>query len=269
MGSVIRNSFTLLITFAALSACGLRPAWQTIAEQAEFQTGYVDTERFRHLVIGNRSPARQGEAGLLQIYVEGDGTPWIRPDRVAVDPTPTNPVMLRLMELSRQDAVYLGRPCYFGLATSRGCEPRWWTFARYSQPVIDSMCEAANEISAHAGAVELLGYSGGGAIVMRMAACTDKLVRIVTLAGNLDPAAWTKHHGYSPLTDIAPEAPGTAGSVRSIHLQCRDDTNIPPAITDRWFENHPDAIRRLVSQCTHASGWEEVAPPILGEYRLH
>ena len=106
--------------------------------------------------------------------------------RVAVDPTPTNPVLLRLMEESEGAAVYLGRPCYFGLSTSKGCEPRLWTFDRYGREIVESMCLAANEIARQHGAqsVQLIGYSGGGTIVVGMRSCTDHLVAVATIAAN-------------------------------------------------------------------------------------
>ena len=38
-------------------------------------------------------------AGALHVYIEGDGTPYVARHDFAADPTPRNPLMLRLMTL--------------------------------------------------------------------------------------------------------------------------------------------------------------------------
>jgi hypothetical protein len=197
----------------------------------------------------------------LRIYIEGDGTPWISTNRVSIDPTPTNPVLLRLMHEVDHPAVYLGRPCYFGTSTDSGCDARWWTFERYSVTVIESMCEVANKISRQYGAdtVQLVGYSGGGAIVVGMRSCTDRLELITTIAGNLDPAAWTEYHGYSSLhgESLIEGARSMRAGVTEVHWQCAEDENIPPEITDIYFAERPEAKRHIVDSCSHAAGWQQ------------
>jgi poly(3-hydroxybutyrate) depolymerase len=123
------------------------------------------------------------------------------------------------------------------------------------------MCEAANQISRQYGAetVQLVGYSGGGAIVVGMRSCTDRLNLVTTIAGNLDPAAWTDHHGYSALhgESLIGGARSMRVGVTEVHWQCADDENIPPEITDKYFTARPEAKRQIVESCTHASGWQQ------------
>jgi hypothetical protein len=244
------------VCLVSLSACALRPDWQQLATAGNLESRWLDAGRFRHLVLSNEI-----RGSHLRIYVEGDGGPWIRENRVSVDPTPTNPVLLQLMHDATHPAVYLGRPCYFGSATSRECEQRWWTFDRYGRVVVDSMCAAANQLSRQRGAqtVQLIGYSGGGAIVAGMSACTEHLVSFSTIAGNLEPNAWAGHHGYSPLRDLSPlvAAASRQSDVKEAHWQCRDDLNIPPSITDDYFAARKRAIRHIVGSCTHATGWQQ------------
>jgi hypothetical protein len=166
-------------------------------------------------------------------------------------------VLLRLIHDTDHAAVYLGRPCYFGTSTDQACNQRWWTFERYGDTVVASMCDAANEIARQAKSVELIGFSGGAAIAIRMTACTGKLTRLTTVAGNLDPNAWTTYHDYSPLiSDILIDELPPAG-VAEVHWQCSNDENIPPRITDGYFETRPLAVRNIVADCTHATGWEK------------
>lgn len=256
-----RVSAPLLVAAACLfqlSACVLRPDWQVLAGEGSLESRWLETGRFRHLVLWNR---HRGDH--LRIYVEGDGSPWIRKTRVSVDPTPANPVLLRLMHDATHPAVYLGRPCYFGSASDRVCDERWWTFDRYGCVVVDSMCDAANLLSRELGAstVGLIGYSGGGAIVVGMSACTENLVSVTTIAGNLDPQAWTEHHGYTALRDLSPLADRPA-QIAEIHWQCRDDLNIPPSVTDEYFATRNHAIRHIVGSCSHATGWDSHWPQI-------
>lgn len=257
MGSnkVYPSRVLICACFLLLSSCVLRPEWQRLAIDGNLKSGWLDTGQFRHRWLSSGVPGSH-----LRIYIEGDGTPWIRQNRVSVDPTPINPVLLRLMHDTGQPAVYLGRPCYFGTATDSGCHERWWTFDRYGQVVVDSMCQAANEISrgAKAETVQLIGYSGGAAIAVGMSACTDRLVALTTIAGNLDPAAWTAYHGYSSLLDVAPfdKTRPAAGSFIESHWQCSKDTNVPPAITDKYFASRPAARRHVIDGCTHSTGWD-------------
>jgi len=247
------NEVGLTLVALLLAACSINPAWRILADEGRLASSLIDTGMFRHRVLANNIAGDH-----LVVYVEGDGTPWIREDRVSIDPTPTNPVMLRLMLPASHPAVYLGRPCYFGLATSPACESRWWTFDRYGRRVVDSMCAAVNDLARSAESVSLVGYSGGGAIVVRMSACTRKLDSVTTIAGNLDADAWTTLHGYTPLVDDPRAVSLPPPGVAETHWQCRTDTNVPPEITDGYFALRPSAVRHIVDDCSHASGWEQV-----------
>lgn len=246
------NEVGLILVALLLAACSISPAWRSLAAEGRLVASEIDTGIFRHRVLANDIAGDH-----LVVYVEGDGTPWIREDRVSIDPTPTNPVLLRLMLPATHAAIYLGRPCYFGLATSPGCDSRWWTFERYGRRVVDSMCAAVNKLAAAAESVSLVGYSGGGAVAVRMSACTRKLESITTIAGNLDPAAWTRLHNYSALIDDPRAATLPPPGVQETHWQCRADANVPPGITDSYFDRRPFAARHIVDDCTHATGWQQ------------
>lgn len=252
-----------ILAIACLTGCALlSPEWMRLAEESNLESRWIKTAYFRHLVLSN---ARDG--AHLRIYIEGDGSPWARRSRVAVDPTPTNPVLLRLMHLADHAAVYLGRPCYFGSATDSNCDSSWWTFNRYSRQVIESMCAVANALieERKADTVQLVGYSGGAALVIGMTTCTDRLAAITTIAGNLTPAAWTQYHGYTPLDDLtlvnfATQAPAT---VSEMHWQCESDQEIPTVITANYFAARPKAARTIVKECGHSSGWDHFWPRLV------
>lgn len=241
--------------------CGLRPQWQEVANDAGLNVYWVDSNAFKHLVIENSHPGRH-----LRIYIEGDGLPWIRERRIAVDPTPDDPYLLRLMTEDVQPAIYLGRPCYFGTATSESCRPALWTSERYGDSVVSSMCDAANRLSfeRNAKTVGLIGYSGGGAIAVAMRRCVRDLSAITTIAGNLDIEAWAAYHGYAPVELPSPPESAAASGERLVetHWQCLQDKTVPPSITDKYFDRHPQARRIIVDDCEHADGWERYRPRI-------
>ena len=126
------NKAAWITVTVLLGACALNPTWRSLAADGQLTSSEIDTGAFRHRVLANDVAGDH-----LVIYVDGDGTPWIRERRVSIDPTPNNPVLLRLMLQASHAAAYLGRPCYFGLATSVGCESHWWTFERYGARVVD------------------------------------------------------------------------------------------------------------------------------------
>ena len=96
------------------------PDWRSRAE-------IVEGRAFRHVVVRNHGPAARE---LLHVYIEGDGRPgFLYPSR---DPTSRTLLMLHLMELDPAPSIYLGRPCYLGLANDRQCNSHYWTDRRFS-----------------------------------------------------------------------------------------------------------------------------------------
>jgi hypothetical protein len=80
------------------------------------------------------SANQQARKPSLHIYLDGDGRPFVHRTRVARDPTPQDALVLALLAIDPDPAVYVGRPCYHGLEFD--CDPRLWTTARYGEAVI-------------------------------------------------------------------------------------------------------------------------------------
>jgi len=141
--------------------------------------------------------SQRSEPLVLNVYLEGDGTPWRYRTIVMPDPTPRRPLMLELMSADPSWSLYLGRPCYNGTSRDAGCDNRLWTSARYSPQVVDSMASAIRVISERhdVDEIRLFGHSGGGALAVLLTEQLSNVKLIVTIAGNLDIDAWTDHHG--------------------------------------------------------------------------
>lgn len=183
---------------------------------------------------------------VLTIYIEGDGRAFVSRRRVSVDPTPRDPVALKLAAADPAASVaYLARPCQFLEPLPEACEPRYWTTGRYAPAVIASMDAAVAELKQRSGAgrVTLVGFSGGAVVATLLAQRRDDIDWLVTLSGNMDHRAWTRHHGDTPLADsLNPLADmDKLAGVRQLHLAGGADDTVPPALVAAFVRALPPA----------------------------
>lgn len=176
-----------------------------------------------------------GRPGPLIVYVEGDGLAYLDARTPSSDPTPSDPVALRLAAADPGPAVlYIARPCQFaaGRADPR-CGVRAWTTGRFADDVVASVDDViTRERVRHPGrALVLVGYSGGGVIASLVAARRSDVARLVTVAAPLDVADWTRRLGVSPL-DGAPlplDRIDRLSRVRTVAFAGRQDKVVPVA----------------------------------------
>lgn len=213
--------------------------------------------------------------GRLRIYLEGDGVPWIGGNRIARDPHGSRNVAFELMRLDPHPALYLERPCYHALNQADPCRPELWTMGRYSPEVVSSLETALRSWleTRHPrplASLQWIGYSGGGTLAMLLAPRFAASDLVVTVAGNLDLAAWTEHHGYLPLSQSLDPArqPPLAASIRQIHLAGRQDANVPPRLVEPVVARQPAAEWLVYEDLGHADGWAEVWPAVLESVTL-
>lgn len=206
-----------------------------------------------------RQFAREARGELLHVYLGGDGRPWLKARYPARDPSGRNPLVLDLMRLDPGPAIYLGRPCYHGLASQVYCTPLLWTMQRYSEPIIDAMGDALRQLVARwqPRAVLLVGYSGGGVLALAIAEQMTLPVYVVTLGSNLDVRAWTDYHGYLPLDGSRDPArsPARYASLPQLHLQGARDSSVPPATTAGYTAALPKAAVLTLQDADHRCCW--------------
>jgi pimeloyl-ACP methyl ester carboxylesterase len=170
--------------------------------------------------------------------------------------------------------LYLGRPCYFALQRQAVCSPALWTSRRYSSEVVAALVAAASRYAAaqRFRRVLLIGYSGGGTLAALMARTMPDVAGLVTIAGNLDPQAWARWHGYLPLTGsldpaLAPPPP----RLPQWHLVGGSDANVPRLVVGRYFARAPSARVWRYPGFGHVCCWVRVWPSaiesILAELR--
>lgn len=212
-------------------------------------------------------------ARSIVIYIEGDGLAWLTRTRLSTDPTPRSPMGLKLAALDGgPNVVYLARPCqYTGVGINPRCGPALWSDARFSGEVIEAMNRAIDAVvpSDHGG-LELVGYSGGAAVAVLMAARRQDVVSIRTVAGNLDSVAVNELHGVSPMpaslnpADVAP----ALAALPQVHYVGEDDTVVPPVIAQGYAAKAGDRrciVIHVVPGITHSEGWTRIWPKTMDD----
>ena len=264
--SVFRVCLSCLTALVA-SCGGATISSEQLAIEAGLEKERLRGDPFQHLAyIGNRTG---GGSTALHVYLSGDGTPWIGGTRIAADPTPRNPIALRLMALDPDARLYLGRPCYEGFSDSGGCGPYYWTAGRYSEPVVASMTSALRRYIDDNGFEEvvIIGYSGGGVLAWLIAERVPEVRVLVTIAANLDIDAWTSRHGYTPLRgSLNPASRGPLPErLAQLHLVGSRDTNVPPLLVRSALENASGYAKVLTFATDHRCCWESHWPAVLDE----
>jgi hypothetical protein len=254
------------VALALLSAAGCacpETRIDRLAAQAQLTREVVDGAGFEH-VLYRSTHAQPGPQ--LHVYIEGDGSPYLDRFVVAPDPTPRRPVMLELMSHDPAPALYLGRPCYFGQEHDPGCGPQYWTLRRFSPEVVASLAQVVRaEIArTHAEHVTLLGHSGGATLALLLAQRVPQVHRVITIAGNLDPLAWSRMHGYQPLSgslDPVEQSPPRSDLLLT-HYAGGADQNIPPEMIRSAAQRVGGSVV-VVPGFTHTCCWSRIWPQIL------
>lgn len=248
-----------------LAACAT-PSERLLRQARELGFASWQTQAGGFALQAFYKPAAGGKR-ILHVYLEGDGTPWSDRVHIAADPTPRNPLMLRLMALDPAPALYLGRPCYNGHAQDAGCRPLLWTHRRYAPEIVEAMVSAVRAFQRERGHAELalLGHSGGGALALLMADRLTGVQAVATMAGNSDIDIWADLHGYSRLDGSLNPANANAGGRPEFHWLGAQDTRIPPDTFASILAKRPGARVRVLAEVGHAQGWERRWREILAE----
>lgn len=209
------------------------------------------------------------DTARIHVYIDGDGSPWLGAGRVAADPSARDPLILELLHRDDTTALLLGRPCYYQSAPAAGCEPWLWTMGRYSETVVASLETAARQVLARypRADVTVIGYSGGGTLAVLLAPRLPRVSRVVTLAANLDTAAWTAAHDFSPLAGSLNPAdlPPLPASIRQRHLFGAQDRDVPRALAARFLDRQPAVEVTVLPDFDHRCCWAQAWPALLGE----
>jgi len=199
----------------------------------------------------------------VRVYIEGDGLAWITPTQASADPTPIHAVGLSLAALdSSPNVVYLARPCQFSLQRSLQCTTADWTGKRFSEQLVQVMDRELDIImrGAPQQKIELVGYSGGGAMAVLLAARRSDIASLRTVAGNLDDEAVNRYHHVSAM----PESLNPIDFARKIehipqrHFYGGRDKIIPSFVTESFVQRQQGLCATIttVAEGNHQDIWE-------------
>ena len=186
------------------------------------------------------------------------------------NPTPLNPIALKLaLAQPEGNAAYLARPCQYINHQDRFCEQDYWTSKRFAPEVINSTNQAVEQLKSKFSAktITLVGYSGGGAVAALVASLRADVIKLVTIAGNLDHKAWTKHHHISPLlgslnpTDYWHELE----RIPQVHLVGAKDRIVPLSVFDAYQSAFPvtkKPLANVIMNFDHQCCWVKIWPTL-------
>ncbi len=178
----------------------------------------------------------------IDVYIEGDGFAWVSRTEPSLDPSPHDATGLALAAADpAPNVVYLARPCQFTpMDQSPRCAIPYWTSRRFAPDVIAAMDEAIDHVVARVPGqqINLVGYSGGGAVAVLIAARRHDVASLRTVAGNLDTEYVNRIHDVSAMpqslnpVDVARQIAG----IPQIHFSGEDDSVVPIAVPQRFVD---------------------------------
>ena len=206
-----------------------------------------------------------------RIYIEGDGFAYVTSSVPSPDPTPLEPTTLRLAASdTNPNIIYLARPCHYTTLNKPNCPQKYWTTHRYSQAVVDIYHNILNTFKSEHGVqtFDVVGYSGGGVIAALLAAQRNDVTALRTVASNLDVAAFTTHHGITPMPHSRNPADVDDATFKNLpqkHFSGGDDDIVPPQIARSFVQQTGASLNSLevVKGMDHFSPWHEIWPNLL------
>jgi len=258
-----RTLIILLGVFCIAGCTTLAEQFASKARDLNMKREVVTGARFQHVVYIKTGPLSK----TLHVYLDGDGIPWIA-GRPSNDPTPRNPMVLKLMAQDKAPAVYVGRPCYHGVQTIGDCSSRHWLKDRYSEEVVVSLAAVINKLLEQGGyeKVALFGHSGGGALAVLLASRFSQTASVVTVAANLDLDAWAIYTQPNYLNGSLNPAtlPPLPCSVHQRHYAGEKDIVVPPALMAK-ATSHLGSELIVIDNYDHVCCWEQFWPTVLDD----
>lgn len=198
---------------------------------------------------------------VLRVYIEGDGLAWRTRRQLSAQPTPVNPLALRLMLVDPSpDKLYIARPCQF--IQTAFCQPRFWSLDRYHEDVVAAVAAVLSQFKQARGytQVELVGYSGGATVALLLAAQRDDVLSVRTVSGNLDHAEFCRLHHVTPLSGSLNPIDFTVSlqSIPQLHFVGGQDSVVPIEIFNSYVGcfGDPQLVKsEVVPGMRHREGW--------------
>jgi hypothetical protein len=254
------RAILIAITIIFITGCAAPPTAK-IAAQHGFNKTFIESQPFS---IASYQKILQPGSNV-NIYIEGDGNAWISRYRISSDPSPKCGTTMQLASLDPSpNVVYLARPCQYSPQDLKTvCDSKYWSLARYSDLVVNSINIAVTAIKTQcqAPAINLIGYSGGGALAVLVANRRNDVASIRTVAGNLDLVAMEQIHDTTPLSEsLDPLAVAKAiKHIPQLHFVGSRDHIVPIEIAYNFVHaaELDDKTVVIVKDATHNKNWSQ------------
>jgi pimeloyl-ACP methyl ester carboxylesterase len=206
----------------------------------------------------------------LTVYIEGDGRAWQSRYQASTDPTPYRAIGMGLAVADTAfNVLYLARPCQFvPMSANPRCAEIYWTQRRYADEVVESIDSAVTHYMRRLPGqrVNLVGYSGGGALTVLVAARRTDVASLRTVAGNLDHVAVNRLHQVTPMPDSlnAIHFAKKIAVIPQIHISGSDDEIVPMSITNTFVSTVGECARlHVVKGMAHEGNWSSLWKSLL------
>ena len=266
--------YTIILTIALLSSgcvSKLSPKVRqqtadTVAQAGNLVQQKIATDDFL-LTTYQRFDATSDNKQMV-VYIEGDGMAWISRDQLSSNPTPVQPIALKLASIdTNANVLYVARPCqYLWPQKMNRCSSKYWSNKRGSEEVISSINQAISIVKQkqNISSIRLIGYSGGGGIAALIADRRADVSEFVSVSGNSNYKLFTQTHNLSSMNgSIDPiTVANQIGSIPQIHYVGADDKIIPKqialsfsdkvkVISDVSHDNWPDKWAQILRTINH------------------
>lgn len=269
MTKYLSKSIAILVLISFVSACKTVPLpSETIGEHG-FKKALVKGDDF---VITTYQKITDPNKPYI-FYIEGDGAAFLGKYRISTNPTPRKQMLLKLVaQDERPNVVYIARPCqYTPMELNPKCNNQYWTSKRMSEDSVQSLNEVINKLNGQH-KFSLIGFSGGGSMVVLIAARNNMTKDILTISANLDHAAFTTLHNVSPMIDsLNPiEYVDKVKHIPQLHLSGGKDTVIPAFIAERFVQASDSSCvkQKIYEDASHSDGWEVMWTHILSTEQI-
>jgi len=255
-----------IILIAAITGCAAPPT-DKLAVKNNFKKIYIKTTKFN--LASYQKILKPGAD--INIYIEGDGNAWRSRNRLSKDPSPHYGTTMQLATLDpNPNVVYLARPCQYSPQDLKTiCDSKYWSLARYSQEVVSALNSAISQIKrqSHAKQINLIGYSGGGALAVLITAQRNDIASIRTVAGNLDLGTMDKIHKTTPLSESL-DPLSAAKQIRHIpqlHFVGGKDHIVPEIVAKNFVKKAELDTKAVVviKKASHNTHWDKQWPGLL------
>ena len=261
------NYILISLSFFFITSCSLYSKETRVitafdlAKNSDFLPFSISTRTFSFAGFKKIKPSLRE----MTIYIEGDGRAWIDRYTVSNNPTPNNPLALKLALLDTSpNVVYLARPCqYVDLGSEKHCSQKTWTSNQFSKKVITAYNNALDEIIKvfNIKGFHLVGFSGGGAIAALLTENRTDIISLRTVAGNLDHEALTNYHKATFLSgSLNPiKIASSISHIPQRHYSGDEDVVVPTWVAKSFVDannNSKCVDQKILPNIGHISGWQ-------------